>query len=87
MSKQPRVHLVPTGTMPAYTPQPRRIALRTPPRFMGGPQSSKFHMFSMVETFKTYGVNANPFKAGTTSGDKVVISRRNTSKFQFIGRS
>ena len=75
MSK-PRTHLVPTGTMPTSSPQPRKIPLRTPPRFLGGPQSNKFPMYSMCETFSVYGVNASPRRTGTTGGHGQVISRR-----------
>jgi hypothetical protein len=78
MKKTPRVHQVNPGSMPSWTPRQREIMLHTPTRFIAPNNRGavRSNMGSMCDTFKVYGVNANPFKSGTTSGDGVIVSRR-----------
>ena len=77
-----KVRLVQSGSMaklhttqstakpiPLYTPTRSGVINRTP---------TKNPMHRVCETFKVYGVNANPFKTGTTSGHGDIVSRRNT---------
>lgn len=78
MSTKPRTHLLPTGSMPQWTARQREIMLHTPMRFIGRNTSSGFrsNMGQMCDTFKVFGVNANPFKTGTTGGEGVIVSRK-----------
>jgi hypothetical protein len=77
-----RVHLVHSGALSSLhttKPTPKPIALNTPMRsgvMTRNPRKNPMHQ--VCETFKVYGVNANPFKAGTTGGHGEVVSRRNT---------
>lgn len=77
-----KVHLVRSGSVSALhtTPlQAKPIPLNTPMRSgVMTRNPSKNPMHRVCETFKVYGVNANPFKAGTTGGHGEVIARRNT---------
>jgi hypothetical protein len=80
--KQPRVHLVPTGTISSsYTPPPKLIPLRLAPRFLGGPRSTKFPMHQMIETFKVYGVQGSPARTGATNGEPHIVARRPLKSF------
>jgi hypothetical protein len=77
-----KVHLVHSGSLSAlHTTRsaPKPIALYTPKRSgVISRTARKNPMYQVCETFKVYGVNANPFKAGTTSGHGDIVSRRNT---------
>ena len=77
-----KVHLVHSGSVSAlHTTQPmaKPIPLYTPTRSgVINRHPSKNPMHRVCETFKVYGVNANPFKAGTTAGHGDIVSRRNT---------
>ena len=69
----PKGEVVPKGVAP------KNVALYTPKRSgVINRHSSKNPMHRVCETFKVYGVNANPFKAGTTAGHGDIVSRRNT---------
>lgn len=77
-----RVHLVHSGALSSLhttKPTPKPIALNTPMRSgVMTRNPSKNPMHRVCETFKIYGVNANPMKSGTTGGHAEVVSRRNT---------
>jgi hypothetical protein len=78
----PRVHTVPTGTMPSmYSPKRAEPARVLPPRYALGRSSTRAPMHSLVSYFATYGVNASPFRMGTTAGERRILSTRNISKF------
>jgi len=94
-----KVHLVHAGSFPALhitrpTPKgevvpkgvaPKGVALYTPKRSgVIGRNPLKNPMHLMCETFKVYGVNANPFKSGTTGGHGEVVSKRNTCVYTHI---
>lgn len=83
-----RVHIVHSGAMaklhttaklsspiPLYTPMRSGVMSRS---------SNKNPMHNACETFRVYGVNANPMKAGTTDGGGVVLSRRNTCAYTHV---
>lgn len=83
-----RVHTVNSGAMSMHhtsTAAPKSVMLRTPPRVYMKSTSPKNPMHNTCRTFSVYGVNANPMKAGTTAGDRAIVSRRNTSKFSYAG--
>lgn len=83
-----RVHLVNPGTVSKHhtsTVTPKPVMLRTPPRVYMKSTSPKNPMHNTCRTFSVYGVNANPMKSGTTAGARVIVSRRNTSKFTYAG--
>ncbi len=69
----PKGEVMPKGVAPKgvalYTPKRSGVINRTP---------RKNPMYQVCETFKVYGVNANPFKTGTTAGHRDIVSRRNT---------
>ena len=77
-----RVHIVHSGEMAKRHTTPKThnpIPLYTPKRSgVMSRSSNRNPMHNVCETFRVYGVNANPIKAGTTNGVGVVISRRNT---------
>ena len=77
-----KVHLVHSGSVSALhttRPAPKPVALYTPMRSgVINRTPTKNPMHRVCETFRVYGVNANPFKAGTTGGHGEVVSRRNT---------
>jgi hypothetical protein len=77
-----KVYLVHSGSLSAlHTTRsaPKPVALYTPKRSgVINRNPSKNPMHRVCETFKVYGVNANPFKSGTTSGHGDIVSRRNT---------
>lgn len=77
-----KVHRVHSGALSALHTTPLKakpIPLYTPKRSgVINRHSSKNPMHRVCETFKVYGVNANPFKAGTTAGHGDIVSRRNT---------
>jgi len=77
-----KVHLVQSGTMAKLhttQPIPKPIPLYTPMRSgVMTRNPSKNPMHRVCETFRVYGVNANPFKSGTTGGHGEVVQRRNT---------
>lgn len=78
----PRVHTVPTGTMPSmYSPKRAEPARVLPPRYALGRSSTRAPMQSLVLYFTTYGVNASPFRLGTTAGERHIVSTRNVSRF------
>ena len=77
-----KVHLVHSGSFLNLhsTPKtPKPVALYTPKRSgVISRNPAKNPMHRVCETFKVYGVNANPFKHGTTGGHGEVVSIRNT---------
>lgn len=84
-----KVHLVHSGSVSAlHTTRsaPKPIPLNTPMRSGVMTRSvSKNPMHRVCETFRVFGVNANPFKAGTTGGTPEVIARRNTCVYTHAG--
>lgn len=78
MRKTRRTHLVNAGTMPASIPKKREPMLSTPTRHVAPNNrgSVRSNMGRMCDNFALFGVNANPFRSGTTSGEGVIISRR-----------
>ena len=75
----PKGEVVPKGVAP------KNVALYTPKRSgVINRHSSKNPMHRVCETFKVYGVNANPFKAGTTAGHGDIVSRRNTCVYTHV---
>jgi len=77
-----KVHLVHSGSVSSLhttRSSPKPVALYTPKRSgVINRTPTKNPMHRVCETFKVYGVNANPFKAGTTAGHGDIVSRRNT---------
>lgn len=84
-----KVHRVYSKAMSALhtsTPTPKPIPLNTPLR--SGVMTrhvSKNPMHRACETFRVFGVNANPMKAGTTGGHAEVISRKNSCVYTHVG--
>jgi len=80
-----RVHIVHNGQMSklhTVVKTDRPIPLYTPKRSgVMSRSSNRNPMHNVCETFRVYGVNANPMKAGTTAGSGVVVSRRNTCAY------
>ena len=74
-------------TTPNYNPvvqrgqAPKGVRLSLPRKFLGRSPSRGGAMAALCNDLAIYGCNVNPTKAGTTAGERKVISRRNISKF------
>lgn len=77
-----RTHIVPTGTMPPPLKRDKFVPLSLPLRTTSGPpQRSGVSQASSYSSIPIYGFNASPARSGGTNGDRIIVSRRNTSKF------
>lgn len=55
---------------------PKGVPLRLPAKFLGRSPSKGGAMSKLCDDLRVYGCNVNPVKAGTTGGERQVISRR-----------
>lgn len=55
---------------------PKRIALHLPARFLGGKPTNGTYMSSLCKDLRVFGCNVNPYRTGTTKGDRKIVSVR-----------